>query len=205
MRLLKKSWLLLAVFCGMGSICLGGGYQKQQFIQKKVQAVQFLEIERQIEYLRIPVSGYTPQYYYSVGDPYQYRQEYKGPSHCDSDTIADKVIDKLLRSGYIQSENDKPVPPPANDDTVPQTSLDNQVLDIFKKNRCVECHSRDGVVSLDLNTAGRAEVHARVLGFGLEEGQERMPKDGPYLTQEEIKIIHQWMLEEAKREISQKK
>lgn len=148
--------------------------------------------------IHTPVSNFNLDYYYSL------RQELQ------VDEIAEKVVEKLKREGYCVKQGEggddgyepKPEPKPDNPPGEEPTALDNKVFDIFER-RCAQCHegenSPNGLQLVSGNNLiwqsleNRVEIHRRTFGQHLNDGEQRMPPNGPALTQVEIDTLLEWV------------
>lgn len=141
------------------------------------------------------------------------------------DAKLDKLLDALIK--YIDSKNncppdDKPTPTPTPDpkpepepDPTPDTptSLETQVYNVFKNNKCFQCHNDkdaqgdvvlggDGKLNL-LSLPEREVVIAvteRVLDLS-EHGLKAMPLGGNTVPTADVDVLKKWVLVKALEEL----
>lgn len=74
-----------------------------------------------------------------------------------------------------------------------ESSLDSQVADIFRTNRCYQCHGEGKQAGLSSNLQGMAELDR--LRVFLHVAGGTMPKGGPPVSADGAEVIRRWAME----------
>lgn len=118
--------------------------------------------------------------------------------------LRDLVNAVLARNNGEVAPVPTPVPPP-------EPELQKRVESLYLS-KCAKCHGdtkQDGGLRLvqngkiwfnpkdELELASRVVTHHRVNGVGLNDGEARMPKGAPQLSDDEVELLRLWALDKS--------
>jgi mono/diheme cytochrome c family protein len=125
----------------------------------------------------------------------------------EQNEILKQMVNALLKGKGAGDTGTLPTKP--EEPAVPE--LESKVLEIYS-NKCAKCHGdtkadggltlvKDGKLVKDQNDgvelAIRNIVHHRVNGVSLSDGEVRMPKGAPALSNEEVEVLRLWTVDKS--------
>lgn len=126
----------------------------------------------------------------------------------EQNEILKQMVNALLK-GKVEGGAGGALPVNPEEPAVPE--LETKVLEIYST-KCAKCHGdtkadgglalvKDGKLVKDQNDgielAIRNVVHHRVNGVSLSEGEVRMPKGAPALSNEEVEVLRLWTIDKS--------
>jgi len=194
---MKVSKILLAAiaFLAYGNFYLSA----DDFVQKKVETVIVPQktVQFDSEYFR------GTDYYYQLGEKFVQEKNQSRDDEVKELKAKLELLLKLIESGALKG-GVKPEPQP--EETPEKPSVNSRIIALWNK-KCVNCHGsvpQNNGLSLvksnelvDLPLVDRIKTYDRVYGYKLQErGLAKMPKGGN-LTDEEVLLVYEWLLEKV--------
>lgn len=197
---MKVNKILLVVIAFLA--CCNFHLSADDYIQKKVETVIVPQktVQFDSEYFR------GTDYYYQLGEKFVQEKNQSRDDEVKELKAKLELLLKLIESGALKGNNGGLKPEPQPEEVPEKPSVNSRIITLWNK-KCVNCHGsvpQNNGLSLvksnelvDLSLSDRAKTYDRVYGYKLQErGLAKMPKGGN-LTDDEVLLVYEWLLEKV--------